>query len=247
MWSALLRWSLSQGGEPQPARPMSAEDRAFLEAVIKEHTVDVAKKLGELLQMVQDNNDAKNALEAIEDIVHDLDFARDLCKLGGMDVVVRALEGPPDVQVAACSVITAVTQNDATCQEYVDPAVLVRLFEAGQHAALSPLSACIRGNAKREVEFARGPGARVIKQGLQGPRKAKASFLLYALTYDGDNIPCFEGAWDEAFRNLEEEHAIKAILRAAIASPWFRDTYRSQLTRMSQDEEGLYAKVQQLL
>lgn len=233
MWSALLRWSLSQGGEAQPARPMSDEDRAFLEAVIKEHTVDVAKKLGELLQAVQDGQDAKNALEAIEDLVHDLDFARDLCKLGGMDVVLKALEGPDEVCAAACSVIAAVTQNDATCQAYVDPEVLIQLFLKGQPAALSPLSASIRGDDKREADFCRGLGGEVLRQGLQGPRKAKASFLLYALTYDGDaeKIQNLEAAFREAFK-VEDEHATKAIVRAAAASSWFRETFSAELSAL---------------
>ena len=123
MWSALLRWSLTQTDGTDEARAppkaMSAEDREFLAKVMKECTVDHAQRIGACLEAVAawtagapgapDAAACVAALEEIEYFIEDLDFARDLCKLGGMKVVLDALAkaGGGDVARAAAVVVAA--------------------------------------------------------------------------------------------------------------------------------------------
>jgi len=207
MWSALLRWSLSQGGDgtSSPRGAMSAEDRAFLEKVMKEYTVDVAKAVSEHLSVVSrfaggegEAEACEAALDAIEELTIDLDMARDLCKLGGVREVLRAarFEGATSgVRRAAAGVIAAVAQNDEACQNAVAAEggvatledVVERASESDERrVAFGALSATIRGHPSLEEAFIRGRGPHILSLALGADARtaSKAAFLLYAITYE---------------------------------------------------------------
>ena len=222
MWSALLRWSLAQTDgteERDPATPMSQEDRDFLTKVMKEVTVDHAKRIGECLEAVSGwtasakGGDAAaseeacvKALEEIEYFIEDLDFARDLCKLGGMAVVLDALDasGGGAVAEAACVLLAAAAQNDPPVQACVAKLkglgrlVAVWRGDAGtRRTTLAAISAVVRGNGALEKAFvASTAAAELIVDALAAVRDgdapdsdtfrvaAKAAFLLDALATD---------------------------------------------------------------
>lgn len=208
MWSALLRWSLAQGGDDEPSakRAMSAEDRAFLERVMKEYTVDIAQRLARELEVAskfvggESSAEAcEAALDGVEELTQELDLARDLCKLGGLGVVFQAMESgaaTSGVRRAACGVVAAVAQNDEVCQEAIaalgGAERLAAVFERSTHVderrlAVGALSASLRGHKGLEAAFIEsGTAATVLPVALASePRTAaKAAFLLNAMTFD---------------------------------------------------------------
>ena len=258
-WAALLRWSLAQqdGTKPSDPKAMSAEDRAFLEKVMKELTVDEAQRVGELLKRTEawlegDEADAEDALFELEEIVERLDLARDLCKLGGIAVVLRAVKKG---STAACAVIATAAQNDQPAQDAIAKEgaleVLVRAFDDGEdpelrRSALSAISSLIRGSAALEQQFVASTGSYLLATAL-GPSSparlaAKAAFLLYALLDDENDsarVPQLEPALRAALQRSTEppmesennntavwqlrESATNAILQANKANKeWLR-------------------------
>ena len=239
MWSALLRWSLTQTDGTDEARAppkaMSAEDREFLAKVMKECTVDHAQRIGACLEAVAawtagapggpDAAACVAALEEIEYFIEDLDFARDLCKLGGMKVVLDALAkaGGGDVARAAAVVVAAAAQNDPPVQACVAKlkglGSLVAAWRgdaATRRTTLAAISAVVRGNGPVEDAFAAsGAAAEVVAAALGAVAggdgssdalrvAAKAAFLLDALACDAgpDRLaalaPAFAAAADAA-------------------------------------------------
>ena len=192
MWSALLRWSLKQqdGTEASPQKELSAEDRKFLEEALKDVTVDEAQELGVILQKIDDGDD--ETLVDLEELVERLDLARDLCKMGGMTVVLKAVKRG---SAAACAVVGTAAQNDQESQDAIAAEggleALVQAFDHDdsdlKRAAVAGISALIRGNGALETQFLElGTGAFLLTSALRGPPRlaSKAAFLLYALLYD---------------------------------------------------------------
>mmetsp|Transcript_20318 Transcript_20318/g.65463 ORF Transcript_20318/g.65463 Transcript_20318/m.65463 type:complete len:335 (+) Transcript_20318:14-1018(+) len=193
MWSALLRWSLKQqDGTSEGAKALSEADRRFLEGVIKDVTVDEATKVGELLKSI-DEGDDDGALGELEELVERLDFARDLCKIGGMQVLLKAVgRGSRE----ACSVVATAAQNDVVVQEAIfredGLRILVEAFDkAPSREALAAMSALVRGGGKYETDFVEsGTAAYVLATALKPSSNtrlaAKGAFFLYTLLYDDD-------------------------------------------------------------
>ena len=221
MWSAILRWSLAQqASDPvarsEPPPPLDPEKQKFLTDFFKEYSVDYAKRLCEILKTLSEGSqpgsgateeELAKALEELEDLVESLDWARDLCKLGGVEVlfgVAEAAETTPRVKARALQAVAAATQNDEPTQAAVVAKVgLGRLVAAAEaslagaaaggedwaRAGFSALSGTVRGNGALEAELlAGGDAARVIAAALRRaadraePRLAnKAAFFLKAL------------------------------------------------------------------
>lgn len=226
MWNALLRWSLAQGSDgtttDSTKQPMSADDRAFIEHVMKELTVDVMQQLVEQLEVASQFSRGEigaeaceAALENIAELSQELDIARNICKIDGLRTVFEAMQAEyatSGVRCAACSVVGAIAQNDERCQEAIaaldGAAKLAAVFQAASDSeerriAFGALSAAIRGNTSLEDAFVQSTAPTVLASALASePRTAsKAAFLLYALTYDSPDdlklealAPAFEAA-----------------------------------------------------
>lgn len=226
MWNALLRWSLAQGSDgttDSMKQPMSAEDRTFIEQVMKELTVDVMQQLVEQLEVVSQFSRGEiggaeaceAALENIAELTQELDIARNVCKIDGLRTIFEAMQAEcatSGVRRAACCAVSAIAQNDERCQEAIaaiDGATkLAAVFQAAtdneeRRVAFGALSATIRGNTSLEDAFIQSTAPTVLASALASePRTAsKAAFLLYALTYDKPDAvklealaPAFEAA-----------------------------------------------------
>ena len=81
----ILKWTLAQtdGGAPTTeAKPMSAEDKAFLENAMKELTVDQVEDMKNIIKVLakEDGEDTfeekRDALDKLQDIVGFIDYAR---------------------------------------------------------------------------------------------------------------------------------------------------------------------------
>lgn len=244
MWNALLRWSLAQGGDgttETSKEPMSAEDREFLENVMKSMTVDVSKKLGEELQVVVQgtDDDRVNALKEIEEMVLDLDIAKDFCKLGGHKTMIEASKSEDErVRIGACGVVAALAQNEPTCQDAIGPYLpdLYRVFKNAQsdeekRVSFGAASAVVRGHQTLKMPPA------VLLQGINSDSaraSSKALFLLSTFdTYDDDFSESYAAALNVAASSRasvqSRESATRAVVAAVSQSSSFRQSHHQKL------------------
>jgi len=152
----LLKWSLAQqetkeGDEERPPPPeMSVEDRQFLDEVMKSITVDEAKRMSELADVLLKPDTAElvaekeAALDELTERVESIDNARDLCVLGGLAPLRSLLTSRhPTLAVGAAETISIAVQNNAKVQQMA--------LEGGLLHVLLPLAANTSGDVDAAV------------------------------------------------------------------------------------------------
>lgn len=106
IWLGLLKWSLGQGDGtlPSEAHEMSAEDRQFLENVMKECVVDEPQRMQDIMKRfveLLNANEAANEenvdeivdkLQELKDIAGQIDMAQIFVKYGGIECLLKLLE-----------------------------------------------------------------------------------------------------------------------------------------------------------
>lgn len=108
--------------------PMDPERRDFLANVMSNMTLNMAKQMATDLQTLstsehiyepmEDTESEEYALTDLVEIVHDVDNATDLMKMGGFPVLLSCLKSPhSSVLELACEVIGVACQNNPKCQE----------------------------------------------------------------------------------------------------------------------------------
>jgi len=197
-WLGLLKWSLSYSDGTRPSdesmKEMSAEDKKFLEEVMKNGIVDEAERMKEILQtMAQSldkyqsrNGDDVNLdelldlLQELRDIVEQIDYARAFVSLKGLPFLLGCLQQrdaiPQPLRQACLGIWSTLCQNN--------PPVQLALLELGSIKILSDLffletdskykaklvqamSANIRNHATAEEVFTQvEQSTELIKQGL---------------------------------------------------------------------------------
>ena len=157
-WSGLLRWSLNyvDGTVDRPdATPMSAEDKAFLEKVMKDGIVDEGERMKFILkeatnameyyraraaenENIGDPPITDEALEdllvELRDIVEQIDFARAFCSLQGLPFLLGCIqqpEIPASIRHVCLGLLSTLGQNN--------PPVQQQLLELGALKILSDL------------------------------------------------------------------------------------------------------------
>jgi hsp70-interacting protein len=162
-WLGLLKWSLSytDGTSDSPAQPMSAEDRAFLEEVMKDGILDenermkfILEKLTAAMEVYQNIEGAKGSnddltdelqdlLLELRDICEQIDFARAFCSLQGLPFLLGCIQEraavPIEIRTSCFSIIATVCQNN--------PPVQLQLLELGSLKILSDLFFVEGGNS----------------------------------------------------------------------------------------------------
>jgi hsp70-interacting protein len=142
-WFGLLKWSLavSDGTSPSLARPMSDEDRMFLERVMKECVKDEPARISEiiesLIKMIEDNRVSASLtiisgyLDELDDIIDQIDMAQIFVKFGGLECLLKILEMndfDSECKSHISSVIGALCQNNIIVQDEIfNKSILNRL------------------------------------------------------------------------------------------------------------------------
>jgi len=180
MWGALLRWSVQQtdGTSDTPVQPMSEENKAWLEQVMKDGIVDYVKRAGEILEELTTgtkpclegasmDDDAVDTLleraEELDDIVGQIDFAQSLVQIGGIAPLIGIISCdavPAPLRAALLGVLATVAQNNPFAQEALYQAGALAIYlealqsqetpSAMKAKALHAVSCLVRGHADLE-------------------------------------------------------------------------------------------------
>ena len=150
-WLGLLQWSLKYSDGTQPSSgdiaPMSAEDKAFLEMVMKEGIINENERMKTILYKVtqqievwktqsvtdvkyseeEDNDESVNTmldlLQELRDIVEQIDFARAFMSMKGITFLLGCIENkeniylPIKVRQFACAIIATLCQHNPPVQK----------------------------------------------------------------------------------------------------------------------------------
>jgi hsp70-interacting protein len=164
-WLGLLKWSLaySDGTSPTKASPMSAEDRAFLEKVMKEGIIDENERMKEILQLVtqglediqqqqqqkhEENRreelqgEIQDLLQELRDIVEQIDYARAFAAMKGLPFLLGCIaqkEVPRPIQTSCLGVLATMASNNEPIQkELLEMGAIKTLSEIFQETINEP-------------------------------------------------------------------------------------------------------------
>lgn len=123
-WEGLLKFSLqySDGTKKSEFKPMSPEDRAFLEAALNEFCNSEVKRLQEILNKLSEENAILNnnqdLLEEMQELLDSLDKGSLLYKIGGHIPLLKIIfySKYPEDRILALQVLSSANQNDAYVQ-----------------------------------------------------------------------------------------------------------------------------------
>lgn len=157
-WAGLLKWTLNHVDgtkDNSDVTPMSAEDKAFLEKVMKEGIIDEGERMKFILTEAtnameyyravanKDDNVAdppiteealEDLLQELRDIVEQIDFARALCSLQGLPFLLGCVQQdavPESIRLVSLGILATLGQNN--------PPVQQQLLELGAIKTLSDL------------------------------------------------------------------------------------------------------------
>lgn len=138
-WLGLLKWSLSysDGTKDEPPAPMSPEDRAFLEKVMKEGIIDEGERMKTILEKVtvqmeewkntegnssqEEEDTVHDLLEELRDIVEQIDYARAFMAMSGLPFLIGCAcqreSIPRTVRQLALGIIATMCQNNPPVQQ----------------------------------------------------------------------------------------------------------------------------------
>jgi hypothetical protein len=177
IWLGLLKWSLGQtdGTMPTDAPEMSADDRAFLENVMKECVMDEPQRMQDIMtrfvELLNSNQatafeeEIIDKLQELKDIVGQIDMAQTFVKFGGMECLFRLIELEDldlEARSGAAATFGTVCQNNLTSQQAVyENGAMARLaaaYLATSHSILRAkllyaISCLIRGLNTAEDRF----------------------------------------------------------------------------------------------
>lgn len=179
-WLGILKWSLQQndGTRPSEFAPMPEEEKKWLMDALESMTVDEAKAMAELVEIIaapESPPDASaassasltsqemklNALAALQELVENLDNAKNLFVMGGFTPLLACLQSSAsdDVRGRVCDVITECVQNNPKAQEWAMKSaafpVLIAAFTdawprsiALAASVMTALSSLVRGSTE---------------------------------------------------------------------------------------------------
>lgn len=129
--NALFAWASAHGTHGEDVGSaydaMSKERQDFLNDAIKSMTVDVVEEIQRCVNALRLEDDAAeaaeskvDAMETLLDFIEDLNFATDFQKMGGLELLMYALDSAhDDVVWRAGECLATAVQNDAKLQLYV--------------------------------------------------------------------------------------------------------------------------------
>ena len=142
----ILKWTLGQTGtsDGTTASSTSAEDRAWLMKAMDDMMVDQVDVLKECVDALKSgktddvlgNEDAmaelqERALDRLLDVVEDINYARDLGTIGGLEPLLGLLNSPlPQLRQKSANVLGTLVQNAPVCQQWaLDRGALEKILE----------------------------------------------------------------------------------------------------------------------
>jgi len=158
-WLGLLKWSLSYSDGTKPSEesmtPMSDEDKAFLEAVMKDGIIDEGERMKFILKEVADSldvlkaksegdkdvqeklneDDMEELLQELRDIVEQIDYARAFAAMKGLPFLLGCASEsnfvPRSIRAACLGILATMCQNN--------PAVQLQMLEEGSIPKLAQI------------------------------------------------------------------------------------------------------------
>eukprot|EP00753_Platysulcus_tardus_P012584 PLAT3455.1.p1 GENE.PLAT3455.1~~PLAT3455.1.p1 ORF type:complete len:355 (+),score=186.24 PLAT3455.1:161-1225(+) len=129
VWPGLLKWSLahSDGTGETEWTEMTEERKKFLEEAVREWVVDAVERMGKLMDAVKAEETDEEAvaakeaaLDALLDMVDNIDTARDFVKLGGVVYLLQNLDSASaGVAALSAEVLATLVQNNPQVQTWV--------------------------------------------------------------------------------------------------------------------------------
>jgi len=144
-WLGLLKWSLSYVDgttDKSDMVPMTAEDKAFLEKVMKEGIIDenarmkfILSEFGKAMEYYKASSLGNNAsgdapisenalqdlLQELRDIVEQIDYARAFCSLKGVSFLIGCISEskavPESIRVSCVGLLSTLSQNNPPVQQ----------------------------------------------------------------------------------------------------------------------------------
>lgn len=142
-WLGLLKWSLAYSDGTKPSdetmTPMSDEDKAFLEAVMKDGIIDenermktILKEVTESLQAMKEKSEGKDVqvplseeqidelLLELRDIVEQIDYARAFAAIKGLPFLLGCAQQrdvvPRSIRISCLGILATMCQNNPPVQ-----------------------------------------------------------------------------------------------------------------------------------
>lgn len=142
-WLGLLKWSLAYSDGTRPSdetiTPMSEEDKAFLEAVMKDGIIDenermktILKQVTESLEAMKEKSEGKDAevslsaeemdelLLELRDIVEQIDYARAFAAMKGLPFLLGCAQQrdvvPRSIRISCLGILATMCQNNPPVQ-----------------------------------------------------------------------------------------------------------------------------------
>ena len=173
-WLGLLKWSLAytDGTKDSSPNPMSPEDKAFLEKVMKEGIINEGDRMKEILSQVanqfeswsieapssEQEDQVNDLLEELRDIVEQIDYARAFSAMSGLQFILGFVQQekfiPESTRLLGFGLLSTLCQNNPPVQEQLlglgSLKVLSDLFFAANRKVkpriLQAISANVRSN-----------------------------------------------------------------------------------------------------
>lgn len=153
-WLGLLKWSLSYTDGTRPTSesmtPLSDEDKAFLEAVMKDGIIDENERMKIILKDVTEMmeqwrtitkfteteaEDVEKLLQELRDIVEQIDYARAFAVMNGLPFLLGCIQEsigiPMSCRILSLGILSTMCQNN--------PPVQKKMLELGALKTLSDL------------------------------------------------------------------------------------------------------------
>jgi hsp70-interacting protein len=139
-WLGLLKWSLAYSDGTKPSSdtmtPMSPEDKAFLEKVMKEGIIDENERMKVILQQViqpmelwktrastmEEVETMNDLLQELRDIVEQIDYARAFTAMKGLSFLLGCVQEeqipiPTSIRVMCLGIIATLCQHNPPVQK----------------------------------------------------------------------------------------------------------------------------------
>jgi hsp70-interacting protein len=212
-WLGLLKWSLSysDGTHASNVQALSPEDKAFLEAVMKEGIIDENERMKEILREVtnifenwrtsadrscSDKDTVEMLLQELRDIVEQIDYARAFAAMKGLGFLLGSVQEqsiPQSTRSNCFGIIATMCQHNPPVQKELLEMGSLKIFsdlffqDDGQvnlrPKILQAMSANVRSHDLAEAVLCELPQSiEIFRLGLRQPETIQRTlFFLHAL------------------------------------------------------------------